>query len=274
MNRSISERLKTIQSRLQLEPDGVLGPDTMTALEKALKLTSSVQTSALKKASKNDTGSTARHQGLTLDTQELQAIVNDEIGSPAYYRKRLKSPCWPGGDSGVTIGVGYDLGYVDSQRFSEDWSGQLAETVIERLAKYCTVKGAAAKQKLRYLSDIEITLAKASAVFRSTSVPSYAAKAQRAFPGIEQLAPIAQTALLSLVYNRGASMKGQRRKEMRAIRKLIKSKNYQAMADQVRLMKHLWEGRGLDGLLIRREREALALELAAKNKPSKKTIKV
>lgn len=274
MNRSISERLKTIQSHLQLEPDGVLGPDTMTALEKALKLTSSVQTSAVKKITKNEAASAPMRHNLTLDTQELQAIIDDEIGSPAYYRKRLKSPCWPGGDSGVTIGVGYDLGYVDSQRFIDDWSGQLPEAALKRLAKYCTIKGIAAKQKLRYLSDIEITLAKASAVFRTTSVPSYAAKARRAFPGIESLAPIAQTALLSLVYNRGASMKGERRKEMRAIRKLIKSQNYQAMADQVRSMKHLWEGRGLDGLLIRREREALALELAAKNRPSKKTIKV
>ncbi|MAZ90200.1 MAG: hypothetical protein CL693_21410 [Cellvibrionaceae bacterium] len=268
MHRTTTERLKNIQTHLQLEPDGLLGPQTLTAIEQALQIVSKPHA----REEKPDPAAVTKSLHLTLDTEELQAIINDEIGSPEYYKKRLRSPCWPGGDSGITIGVGYDLGYVDKDRFLDDWSSQLSAPHLQKLSKYCAVKGAQAKSKLRFLADIKIPLTKASIVFRSTSVPAYAARTRRAFPGIENLTPIAQTTLLSLVYNRGASMKGDSRKEMRAIRMLVKTRDYQGMADQVRSMKRLWEGRGLDGLLIRREREALALERAHKGKKSKKTV--
>ncbi len=270
MHRTTTQRLKDIQTHLQLEPDGLLGPQTLTAIEQALQISFESQ----KRAEQRDMPLQSQSVHLTLDTDELQAIINDEIGSPEYYRKRLRSPCWPGGNSGITIGVGYDLGYVEKDKFLDDWHSNISPPKLQRLSKYCLLKGKKAKNKLRFLSDIEIPLSKASLVFRTTSVPSYAASTQRAFPGIEELAPIAQTALLSLVYNRGASMKGDSRKEMRAIRKLVKEQDYQGMADQVRNMKRLWEGRGLDGLLIRREREAAALEQAARKRTSKKTVTI
>ncbi len=270
MHRTTTQRIKGIQAHLQLEPDGLLGPQTLTAIEQALKIASAPK----KREENSDITVATQSRHLTLDTEELQAIINDEIGSPEYYRKHLRSPCWPGGDSGITIGVGYDLGYVDKDSFLEDWRSQLSAAHLQKLSKYCAVKGSKAKSKLRFLSDIKIPLAKASAVFRSTSVPTYAARTLRAFPEIENLAPIAQTTLLSLVYNRGASMKGDSRKEMRAIRKLVKTQDYQGMADQVRKMKRLWEGRGLDGLLIRREREAKALERASKGKKSQQVLTI
>jgi len=33
---------------------------------------------------------------------------------------------WPGGQSGITIGIGYDLGYIEAAVFRQDWSGCLS----------------------------------------------------------------------------------------------------------------------------------------------------
>ena len=53
-----------------------------------------------------------------------------------------------------------------------------------------------------------------------------------------------------------------RRKEMRAIRGAVAEGDLQEIADQLRAMKRLWEGKGLDGLLKRRDAEADMVESA------------
>ena len=55
-------------------------------------------------------------------------------------------------------------------------------------------------------------------------------------------------------------MSGDSRKEMRAIRDLVPSQDYAQIADQLRSMKRIWEGKGLDGLIERREAEAKLVE--------------
>jgi GH24 family phage-related lysozyme (muramidase) len=44
------------------------------------------------------------------------------------------------------------------------------------------------------------------------------------------------------------------------IRNLISSKDYAAIANEIKKMKRLWIGKGLDGLLTRRDDEALLIE--------------
>jgi hypothetical protein len=61
-----------------------------------------------------------------------------------------------------------------------------------------------------------------------------------AFPGINELSPDAQGALVSLVFNRGTSMEGDRRREMRAIQAAVANGDLQEIADQLRSMKRLW----------------------------------
>ena len=39
-------------------------------------------------------------------------VINFESGGENYYNKYLKSVSWPGGASGLTIGIGADLGYM------------------------------------------------------------------------------------------------------------------------------------------------------------------
>src|SRR5205807_2124248 len=40
---------------------------------------------------------------------------------------------WPGGSSGITLGIGYDLGYVTVDQFESDWGACLNKNARERL---------------------------------------------------------------------------------------------------------------------------------------------
>ncbi len=61
-------------------------------------------------------------------------IARAEVSSPRAYKTKYKNPIWPGGQSGVTIGIGYDLRFSDRSRFAADWGDHLAADTIERLS--------------------------------------------------------------------------------------------------------------------------------------------
>src|SRR2546423_6234559 len=166
---------------------------------------------------------------------------------------------WPGGASGITIGLGYDLGYESAGDFEKDWQALLGADFVT-LSQVLGLKGADAQAKAPGLKAIKIKSADADQVFLERSVPKYQALTQQAFPGVDALPADAQGALFSLVYNRGTSMNGDSRKEMRAIRDAVPNGDLQEIADQLRAMKRLWEGKGLDGLLKRRDAEADLVE--------------
>ena len=52
-----------------------------------------------------------------ISKKSLEMIIHHEIGGRAYYEKKLQAPIWAGGESGVTIGMGYDLGYNSEKQF-------------------------------------------------------------------------------------------------------------------------------------------------------------
>ncbi len=178
---------------------------------------------------------------------------------------------WPGGDSGITLGVGYDLGYTTREEFTRDWRTHLTPGQITRLSTAIGLKSLRAKAKASEFRDITITRDAALSVFQTATVPKWETETKRAFPGSDQLPADAFGALVSLVFNRGPSMTGDRRREMREIRAIIEnwcalqpplSRTLPKIASQIRSMKRLWIGKGLDGLLRRREAEARIIELA------------
>jgi GH24 family phage-related lysozyme (muramidase) len=169
---------------------------------------------------------------------------------------------WPGGSSGITIGVGYDLGFVTPEQFEEDWSPFLSSDEIGRLKDAIGLSGDAARQRAGEFRDIKIKRADAEQVFKEQTLPLFSQRTEDAFPGVDQLPPNAQGALVSLVFNRGGGMDGDRRREMRAIRDAVAAGDLQEIANQLRSMKRLWEGKGLDGLLRRRDAEADLVESA------------
>lgn len=173
---------------------------------------------------------------------------------------------WPGGASGVTIGIGYDLGYVTVDQYESDWGERLQPATRDRLKDVVGLRAIRAKNRAPQLSDIRIRRAPSEEVFTERTIPLYTERARQAFPGFDALPLDAQGALVSLVYNRGASMVDDspedRRREMRAVRDAVAAEDLQEIADQLRAMKRLWVGKGLDGLLTRRDAEAALVESA------------
>ncbi len=177
---------------------------------------------------------------------------------------------WPGGDSGVSIGIGFDLGYESLK----PWENLLDEDSLFILQTVRGLKGEAARRasRLRQLRNVIVPQRTAVKVFSEHTVPQEIDKTVRAFPLSEPLPRDAFGALVSIVYNRGPSMLGPRRVEMRAIRDIILEKSPGPMATvlsriagQVRAMANLWPNRrDSDGdLYDRRMAEANLIQHAA-----------
>ena len=167
---SIKARIAAIQSRLGLPADGIIGSVTLTAIERLLE---------------RETGQTTDITRLTCSITGLEWIVKFEISSEAYYNKKLKHPAWPGGASGVTIGIGYDLGYCSAAQMRRDWGGKISAVDLKTLEKACRLKGkdAQAKVDLQSVRAVTVSLESAKQVFYFASLPAYAAKCLQAYPG-------------------------------------------------------------------------------------------
>jgi len=196
-----------------------------------------------------------------ISDKALNLILDYEVGGgESYYNKFLYRPTWPGLNSGVTIGIGYDLGYNNLQSFKAAWTTKISPANIIRLARTLSVRGRSAKELIPGIKDIKIPWLHALSVFKSNTIPIYTNQTNKAFPGADRLHPDAYGALVSLVFNRGSDLTGSRRIEMARIRSLVPSKDYKSIAYEIRKMKRLWKNAGVDGLLKRREDEAKLVE--------------
>ena len=206
-----------------------------------------------------------------LNDKSLKLILEFEVGGGEnYYNKFLKNPAWPGEQSGVTIGVGYDLGYVNKAEFSEDWKDLPKET-FDRLYKVVGIKGYNAKNLIRGLKDISIPWDLALKVFNNKTVTKFYNLTRETFPNFDNLPEDAKGGLVSLVFNRGAALEGDRRREMKLIRdgmKLVSNYDQKALtfiANQIRNMKRIWAGGSIEkGMSRRRDAEAKIIEESLK----------
>jgi GH24 family phage-related lysozyme (muramidase) len=184
-------------------------------------------------------------------------IIQHEVGGRAYYEKKLQAPIWAGGESGVTIGMGYDLGFNSDKQFMLDWSGAINLNFINALRPTIGIKGIQAKAMLKgEILNVRIPYNTAYEVFVKSSLPRYYAMTKKIYPNMDLLNDDTKGALVSVVYNRGNKLEGDSRAEMRAIVDLIAKQDYEGIAEQIEKSKRLWEGKGLDGLVTRRESEA------------------
>lgn len=243
-----SDYAKQIQKNLGLtgrDVDGVIGPQTLTKIEDYLsfKLIPLIAGTSL-----------------VISNLALDKIIEFEISSPSTYTSKYRNPIWPGGDSGVTIGIGYDLGYNTLSDFKNTWGNYLSASDVQLLSKVIGIKGNAAKNKLSTIKHVDIPFETAKSIFYLYTLGRYAKYVRNIYPRAHQLPPDAQGALLSLVFNRGYSLNGDSRREMKNIQNYIDSKNLPKIADEIRSMKRLWPR--INGLLARRETEALLVENA------------
>ena len=207
-----------------------------------------------------------------LNDKSLKLIFDFEVGGgETYYNKFLKNPTWPGEQSGVTIGVGYDVGYVNKTEFSNDWK-DLPKEIFDRLYKVVGVKGYQAKELARRLKDIIIPWELGLKVFMNKTVKKFYDLTQKTFPNFDKLQEDAKGGLVSLVFNRGAALEGDRRREMKAIRDIMaRAQNFDEktlaqIADQIRKMKRIWTGGSIEkGMSRRRDAEAKIIEEALAN---------
>ncbi len=248
---SLKSRIERIQRTVGVKADGIVGVNTVSALERALGITPA-------DAGPVETPASSNTHSLTLSRKGLDQIVAHEISSERYYTQHLSAPVWPGGASGATIGIGYDLGYRTKTAVKTDWGAHLPESTIAHLASAAGIRGDDAKGVTRSLKQagVRVPLESAKTVFYTASLPEFATLTRKTYPGVEKLPPDAQSALVSLVYNRGGSLKGAARKEMASIKGHVKNQDLEAIAKEIEAMKRLWEGKGLDGLLKRRDQEA------------------
>lgn len=193
-------------------------------------------------------------------------IVKFEVSGKKKYDSSYRKPVWPKGNSGVTIGIGYDLGYSGRTRFQEDWADILSNNAIEVLGPACGVTGPSANSLLPFFSEVEISWDAALQQF-GRFMPFVGGETLNAFPKAKLLSSDSFGALVSLVYNRGSAMNSRgddkldRRREMRSIRDLIDGEEFSGVPDQMRSMKRLWENDpDAKGLLDRRELEARLFE--------------
>lgn len=190
---------------------------------------------------------------LLLSSGGRALVLEFETGGKSGYDAH---PEWPGGASGVTIGIGYDLGYYSRSVIDSDWQA-LQKQARTRLLTVAGVSGARARSVLPSVRDIFVAWDLATDVFDRVDVAREFASAKHAVPGFEGLRPNAQAAWLSLGFNRGWQMSGPNRTEMRAARDMVPTRDYDGMAFEFRKMKRVWAGTTIQaGMYRRREAEA------------------
>lgn len=190
--------------------------------------------------------------------EAVRMIVLFEVTSQQRYEAKYQQPVWPGGASGVTIGIGCDLGYYLRKWLDQDWTGFLDAANLNMLEPACGKKGADAKRLIPQLRSVVLPWQPAIEQFETRLLPLYIGLTLQAVGFAEQLSDKSLGALVSLVYNRGPSFNksGDRYKEMRAIKAALISGNYRAIPDQITAMKSLWDIKKFPGLHIRRDMEA------------------
>ena len=196
-------------------------------------------------------------------------IIACEVTSKTVYNKRYQSPIWPKGESGVTIGIGYDIGYVSPLRLKSDWMPYIGADHIATLTPACGHKGTAAATFIKDMRVVKIGWEDARRQFFEQVSPRYVGETEAALPNTAKLNDDMLGALVSLTYNRGASygLKKPRYAQMRAIKSHMQSGQFEKIPDEIRAMKWIWKSNpDLRGLLLRRDAEAALFELGLRSR--------
>ncbi|HJU10612.1 MAG TPA: peptidoglycan-binding protein [Candidatus Binataceae bacterium] len=185
-------------------------------------------------------------------TKAVTFIAKEEVGNRAYYESHAAHPSFPGGKSGVTIGVGYDLRFQTRDGFTGDWKRVLSREQLDALLPFVGRQGSA--EIVRELMTIVVPWREAWTVFIQRLLPTYVSRTRAAFLGFDRLNSLLRGVLVSLVYNRGTKMEGNDRREMREIRDAVQAGNLDVIPQAISSMKRLWPNS--EGLRLRRVREA------------------
>lgn len=188
----------------------------------------------------------------------IDLIVAEEVSSKQTYIAKYQHPEWPGGASGVTVGIGYDCGYSTAATIMADWGDKLPTAVVDALAHIAGIHGSPAQSHAHELRGVvTVPWDAAMAVFEQRDMPKWEGIVARALPNTDKLSSDSFGALVSLAYNRGPSFAnvGDRYREMRSIHDHMASQQFAKIPDDFRSMKRLWPN--MVGLRNRRDHEAM-----------------
>jgi hypothetical protein len=184
-------------------------------------------------------------------------IIEFEVGGRSGYKNKPEAP--DARYSGITQGVGYDDHSNSVAAIKADWKA-IGEDA-NRLAATHPYFGKTAQAHLHEVADIAVPWITAYDVFTQVDVAREFDNCKRVFKGFNELRPNAQAALISLTFNRGTSMVGDNRLEMRNIRDLVPKEDYSGIANQLRRMSRVWDGTLIyNGMRRRRYAEAKLIE--------------
>ena len=180
---------------------------------------------------------------LPVGQKAIDLIVAEEIGSPGLYTARYQHPGWPGGGSGVTIGIGYDLGQHTADQIRADWSDHLSPDDVESLVLTAGLKGEAANTALIHVRQVVVPIAAAMAVFSESTLPKYAAGTEGALSNCDALTSDGFGVLVSIGYNRGNggwNADDDRHQEMADISDAMDARAFGRSPGLILSMRRLW----------------------------------
>jgi hypothetical protein len=180
----------------------------------------------------------------------------------AVYNKKYRKPVVPDPvktSSGITIGIGYDCGQYTANKIRTDWQSVLPLNMVNALADTAGLKKQTAVKKLPSVSFVDVPIEVALLVFYNTTIFEFAKKASKIYPDLFKLNPVEQSVIVGIVYNRGASLDGDKRREMKQLVKAISDDDDDAMATLIERMQRLWPD--TEGLRRRRRAEAFLIRL-------------
>ena len=200
---------------------------------------------------------------LNISQKAVDLIVYYEVGGRKSFEKSYKRPivpAWQTTQSGVTVCLGFDAGHNTPQQIQKAFEGIISQEKINLLKSVSGMKGANAYYnglpKVKHLLSFEYE--EAEKVFKRDSLPRFSKQTSDAFKlSKDRLHPHSNGALVSLVFNRGASMSSSSsRNEMRYIRTHIANNQDSKIPSEFKSMKRLWNYSSLKGLHLRRDAEA------------------
>jgi hypothetical protein len=171
--------------------------------------------------------------------------------------KYMERPYVPSDDSsGVTLGYGYDLGQQKEETVRRELVGLYTSDEITRLLSALGKRGDDARNIVGSLSDIKIS--EDNALWLAIKMKHrYAQQVVDIYPEVIKFHPHCQGALLSMVINRGKSLKGDDRAEMREIQQDFRNDTPENIPERIEKSKRLWENKpNMKGVATRRVEEA------------------
>lgn len=208
-----------------------------------------------------------QHDPFTLlDTDGIAFIAREETGGLAYYDAITQWPHYPGLSSGITIGVGYDLRFNTESDFRKLWGSCLSADTVNELSNDIGKAGTKARAAELKKKGIIIPFKAAWQAFIRKTLPRFYNETRAIYPSLDTLPLPCRSALVSIVFNRGNSLDGSQRSEMRSIRDILSDATDSSLSlqerkfilaeveDEILSMQRLWGPE--TGLCKRRQGEA------------------